>query len=56
MGWKGSLNTAQVGMQYNVSAPSAWQFVAGNGSEAVNSWGQPRAYAIVPTGACGVAT
>lgn len=40
-------------MQYNLSAPSAWQFVAGNGSDAVNSWGQPRAYAIVPTGACG---
>lgn len=37
-------------MQYNLSAPSAWQFVAGNGSDAVNSWGQPRAYAIVPTG------
>ena len=41
-------------MQYNLRAPSAWQFVAGNGSDAVNSWGQPRAYAIVPTGACGV--
>ena len=40
-------------MQYNLSAPSAWQFVAGNGSDAVNSWGQPRAYAIVPTGGCG---
>jgi hypothetical protein len=50
---KSSLGTAQVGMQYNLSAPSAWQFVAGNGSDAVNSWGQPRAYAIVPTGVLG---
>ena len=41
-------------MQYNLSAPSAWQFVAGNGSDAVNSWGQPRAYAIVPTGVLSV--
>lgn len=43
----------QVGMQLELRQPSVWQFVAGNGSDArlSNAWGQPRAYAIVPTGA-----
>lgn len=40
----------QVGMQYNLSAPSVWQFAAGDGIDTVNSWGQPRSYAIMPTG------
>ena len=42
-----------MGLKLNMSAPSVWQFVAGNGSEPAlsNAWGQPRAYAIVPTGA-----